>query len=56
MKFSAMAATKPLKQRVDRLENVVHVLAEDQLSLQRLIASLARETRQGFREVEERFD
>ncbi|MBI1786640.1 MAG: hypothetical protein HYR60_03685 [Acidobacteria bacterium] len=36
-----MAATKPLKQRVDRLE--------------RLIASLARETRIGFQQVTEQF-
>jgi len=51
-----MATAKPLKQRVDRIEQVMHVLAEDQVSLQRLIATLARETRRGFRRVEERFN
>ena len=42
-------------QRLDRLERVVQVLAEDQLSLQKLIAELARETRRGFDRVARQF-
>ena len=42
-------------ERLDRLEQVVQVLAEDQLSLQKLIAQLARETRKGFDRVAEQF-
>jgi uncharacterized protein YPO0396 len=33
------------------LEAVVHVLAEDQVSLQKLIGDLATETRKGFEQV-----
>jgi len=44
-------ADKTHGQRLDRLEQVVQILAEDQLSLQKLIAELARETRRGFDRV-----
>ena len=47
---------KPLGQRVDRLEKVVQILAEDQLSLQKLIAELATETRRGFDRVAKQFE
>ena len=40
-------------ERLDRLEQVVHVLAEDQVSLQKLIGSLATETRKAFDRVAE---
>jgi roadblock/LC7 domain-containing protein len=43
-------------ERLDRLEQVVGILAEDQVSLQRLIAELATETRRGFDQVAARFD
>ncbi|MBM3756338.1 MAG: hypothetical protein FJW38_20400 [Acidobacteria bacterium] len=43
------------EQRLDRLERVVHVIAEDQVSLQKLIAELAKETRKGFELFEKRF-
>jgi len=42
-------------ERIDRLEKVVEILAEDQVSLQKLIAELATETRRGFDQVAERF-
>src|SRR5271169_5139561 len=41
-------------ERLDRLEQVVHILAEDQVSLQNLIGSLATETRKAFDRVAER--
>ena len=41
--------------RLDRLEAVVQVLAEDQVSLQKLIGQLATETRQGFDQVARQF-
>ena len=41
--------------RRDRLEAVMRVLAEDQVSLQKLIAQLATETRQGFDQVARQF-
>jgi hypothetical protein len=44
------------EQRLDRLEGVVHVLAEDQLALQKLIAQLATETRVGFDRVARQFE
>jgi hypothetical protein len=47
---------KPIGQRVDRLEQVVQILAEDQLSLQKLIAELATETRRGFDRVAKQFE
>ena len=40
--------TKSLPERMDRLEKVVQILAEDQVSLQKLIANLATETEKGF--------
>ena len=43
-------------QRLDRLEQVVQVIAEDQLSLQKLIAELATETRRGFDRVAAQFE
>jgi len=50
-----MAAKNP-GERLDRLEQVVQVIAEDQLSLQKLIAELATETRRGFDRVAKQFD
>ena len=49
-------AGKPIGQRVDRLEQVVQIIAEDQVSLQKLIAELARETRKGFDRVAKQFE
>jgi spore germination protein YaaH len=49
-------AGKPVGQRVDRLEQVVQIIAEDQVSLQKLIAELARETRKGFGRVAKQFE
>ena len=49
-------AGKTLGQRVDRLEKVVQIIAEDQLSLQKLIAELASETRRGFDRVAKQFE
>ena len=43
-------------ERLDRLERIVQVLAEDQLSLQKLIADLATETRRGFDRVAKQFE
>ena len=43
-------------ERLDRLERVVQVIAEDQLSLQKLIAELATETRRGFDRVAKQFE
>jgi hypothetical protein len=48
-------AGKFLGQRVDRLERVVQIIAEDQVSLQKLIAGLATETRRGFDRVAKQF-
>ena len=45
----------PDSERIDRLEAVVQVLAEDQVSLKELIAQLARETHQGFDQVARQF-
>jgi uncharacterized Ntn-hydrolase superfamily protein len=44
-------AGRTVGQRVDRLEQVVQIIAEDQVSLQKLIAELATETRKGFDRV-----
>lgn len=49
-----MALRSP-DERIDRLEKVVQVIAEDQLSLQKLIAELATETRRGFDRIAEQF-
>lgn|GEM_PF-4416297 len=43
-------------ERVDRLEQVVQIIAEDQVSLQKLIADLATETRKGFDRVAKQFE
>jgi len=48
-------AARTQEERIDRLEQVVHVIAEDQLSLQKLIAELATETRRGFDMVAKQF-
>ena len=49
-------AGKSSEERIDRLEQVVQVIAEDQLSLQKLIAELATETRRGFDRVAQQFE
>ena len=49
-------AGKSSEERIDRLEQVVQVIAEDQLSLQKLIAELATETRRGFDRVAHQFE
>jgi methyl-accepting chemotaxis protein len=42
-------------ERIDRLEQVVQILAEGQISLEKAIAELATETRRGFDQVSEQF-
>src|SRR6266849_4616699 len=49
-------AARGNEERMDRLEQVVQVLAEDQLSLQKLIGELATETRRGFDRVAQQFE
>jgi len=49
-------AEKTHGERIDRLEQVIHILAEDQVSLQKLIAELATETRRGFDRVQKQFE
>ena len=49
-----MAVLSP-EERFNRLEQVVHVLAEGQLSLEKIVAELATETRKGFDRVAEQF-
>jgi hypothetical protein len=49
-------AGKTLSQRVDRLEQVLQVLAEDQVSLRKLVAELATETRRGFDRIARQFE
>lgn len=51
-----MQPRKTVRERVSRLEQIVELLAEDQTSTRQLIADLARETRLGFKRVEERFN
>jgi methyl-accepting chemotaxis protein len=41
--------------RLDRLEQIVEVLAEGQVSLEKLVAELATETRRGFDQVAAQF-
>ncbi len=48
-------AAKTHGDRIDRLEQVVQILADDQVSLQKLVAELATATRKGFDEVNEQF-
>jgi methyl-accepting chemotaxis protein len=42
-------------ERLDRLEQIVQVLAEGQVSLEKLVAELATETRRGFDQVAAQF-
>ena len=51
-----VVAGRTLGRRVDRLEQVVQILAEGQVSLQKLIAGLATETRRGFDRVAKQFE
>ena len=48
-------AGKTHGERIDRIEKVVQILAEDQVSLQKLIAELSTGTRRGFDDVREQF-
>ena len=48
-------ATRTHGERLDRLEQVVQILAEDQISLQKIVAELATETRRGFDRVAAQF-
>jgi predicted nucleic acid-binding Zn-ribbon protein len=48
-------ASKTDGERIDRLEQVMQILAEDQVSLRELVAELATETRRGFDQVREQF-
>ena len=41
--------------RLDRLEQIVEILAERQVSLEQIVADLATETRRGFDQVAEQF-
>jgi hypothetical protein len=43
-------------ERLDRLEEVVGIIAEDHLSLKQLVADLATETRRGFDQVAAQFE
>lgn len=49
-------ASRTHGERIDRLEKVVQILAEDQVSLQKLIGDLATETRRGFDRVQQHFE
>ena len=49
-------AARTQGERLDRLERVVQIIAEVQLSLQKLIAELATETRRGFERVAKQFE
>jgi hypothetical protein len=49
-------ARKTIGQPVDRFEPVVQLLAEGRVSLQKLIADLARETGKGFDRVAKQFE
>jgi methyl-accepting chemotaxis protein len=42
-------------ERIDRLERVVHVIAEGQVNLEKLVADLATSTRVAFEQVAEQF-
>jgi methyl-accepting chemotaxis protein len=50
-----MASSLTDGERIDRLEKVVQIIAEDQISLQKLIGDLASETRKGFDRVATQF-
>ena len=43
-------------ERPDRFEQVIHILAEGQVSLQKIVAELATETRRGFDHVQAQFE
>ena len=49
-------AKRTVEQRVDRLEQVLQILAEDQVALKKLIADLARETSKRFDRVAKQFE
>ena len=49
-------AARTIGPRVDRLEQVVQIIAEGQVSLQKLIADLARETDKRFDRVAKQFE
>jgi uncharacterized protein YukE len=49
-------ASKTPDERIDRLEQIVQILAEGQLSVEKLIADLAIETRHGFDLVKQQFE
>jgi methyl-accepting chemotaxis protein len=49
-------AAKTHGERLDRLEKVIQILAEDQVSSRKLIADLAAETRRGFDRVQKQFE
>lgn len=48
-----MASALTHGERLDRLEQVVHVIAEEQLSLEKTVADLATHMRVGFDQVAE---
>jgi methyl-accepting chemotaxis protein len=47
---------KDHEERVDRLEQIVGILAEDQQTLQTIVTELATETRRGFDQIAVRFE
>ena len=49
-----MAVRSP-DERIDRLGQVVQMIAEGQVSLQKLVSDLATETRRGFDQVAQQF-
>jgi ElaB/YqjD/DUF883 family membrane-anchored ribosome-binding protein len=49
-------ASKTHGERIDRLEQVVQILAEGQVRVEKLIADLATETRHGFDLVKQQFE
>lgn len=49
-------ATRTHRERLDPLEQVVQVLAEGRISLQKIVADLATETRRGFDRVAAQFE
>jgi hypothetical protein len=51
-----IVASKTPEERIDRLEQIVQILAEGQLSVEKLIADLATETRRGFDLVKQQFE
>src|SRR6266849_6007605 len=49
-------AMKSSEDRLDRVEQIVQVLAEEQLALEKLVGELATETRRGFDQVAKQFE